>query len=162
MTLLSGVNMPDFDLSVNGLKRTVTVAADTPLLWVLRSELKMTGTKYSCGEGFCGSCTVHMDGVAVRSCATTIAEAAGREITTIEGLAEKEHPLLAAWLSEEVSQCGYCQPGQIMQAAVLLAENPDLDDTTINEAMSTNLCRCGTYLRIRRAIKLASGQRGVR
>ncbi|MBL7033136.1 MAG: (2Fe-2S)-binding protein [Candidatus Delongbacteria bacterium] len=154
--------MPEYSLTVNGKEKTVAVAADTPLLWVLRDELHLTGTKYSCGAGLCGSCTVHLNGEAVRSCVTTIAEADGGSISTIEGLAARKHPLLAAWLSEEVSQCGYCQPGQIMQAAALLAENPNPDDQAITAALTGNLCRCGSYLRIRKAIKLAAGQGGGR
>ncbi|MFQ5865018.1 MAG: (2Fe-2S)-binding protein [bacterium] len=152
-----------FTLTVNGKKHTVDATADTPLLWVLRDTLRMTGTKYSCGQGLCGTCTVHLDGGAIRSCVTTVNEVEGKQITTIEGLAaNKEHPILQAWIAEEVSQCGYCQPGQIMQAAALLAENPNPTDADINDAMSTNLCRCGTYLRIRRAIHRASGEGGAR
>ena len=148
--------MASFTLTVNGQEHTVEADADTPLLWVLRDDLGLTGTKYSCGMGLCGSCTVHLDGQAVRSCATTIAAAAGHTVVTIEGLSEDStHPLQIAWLEGNVPQCGYCQPGQIMQAAALLAENPDPTEDDITAAMNGNLCRCGTYPRIRRAIHRA-------
>jgi isoquinoline 1-oxidoreductase subunit alpha len=149
--------MAQFTLVVNGEQQTVDVSPDTPLLWVLRDTLELTGTKYGCGIGQCRSCAVHIDGDAVPSCTITISAAAGREITTIEGLSNgKMHPLQAAWIAEEVPQCGYCQPGQIMGAAALLARNPRPSDADIDEAMSPYLCRCGTYQRIRRAIHRAA------
>jgi aerobic-type carbon monoxide dehydrogenase small subunit (CoxS/CutS family) len=150
-------------LTINGKKHAVEASMDTPLLWVLRDTLGMTGTKFSCGRGLCGACTVHLDGEATRSCVITLQDAKGKKITTIEGLAAKEqHPLLAAWIAEEVPQCGYCQPGQIMQAAALLAQKPHPTDADIDAVMSTLLCRCGTYLRIRRAIQRAAKGGGVR
>jgi aerobic-type carbon monoxide dehydrogenase small subunit (CoxS/CutS family) len=150
-------------LNINGKKHAVAVSLDTPLLWVLRDTLNMTGTKFSCGRGLCGACTVHFDGEAMRSCVTTIEDAKGKKITTIEGLAtNKKHPLLAAWIAEEVPQCGYCQSGQIMQAAALLAQKPHPTEADIGAAMSTLLCRCGTYIRIRRAIHRAAKEGGVR
>ena len=142
-------------LIVNGRKHQVDVEPDTPLLWVLREELKLTGTKYGCGEGICGSCTVLIDGKAERSCVTSVGQVKGKRITTIEGL--KEHPVKKAWLSEEVSQCGWCQPGQILQAVSLLKEKPNPTDADIDSAMEGNLCRCGTYQRIRSAIHMAAG-----
>jgi aerobic-type carbon monoxide dehydrogenase small subunit (CoxS/CutS family) len=150
--------MPAFTLLVNTVSHRVEVAGDTPLLWVLRDTLGLTGTKYGCGEGLCGACTVLLDGEPVRSCGTTAAQAAGRSITTIEGLASRGHPLFAAWTAEEVSQCGYCQPGQILTAAALLARTPHPTDEQITAAMADNLCRCGTYQRIRRAIRRAAGE----
>lgn len=146
-------------LTVND--RAVAVKADgaTPLLWVLREELGLTGTKYGCGAALCGCCTVHVDGEARRSCVTPLGDVAGAAITTIEGLprAEEElHPVQAAWIELDVAQCGYCQTGQIMQAAALLAAVPDPTDRDIDDAMSGNLCRCGTYNQIRQAIKLAA------
>lgn len=150
-------------LIINKKKHTLEASADTPLLWVLRDTLGLTGTKFGCGRGICGSCTVHLNGEAVRSCVTTFDEAKGKKITTIEGLAvEPEHRLLAAWIAEEVSQCGYCQPGQIMQAAALLAQNPHPSDADLDTVMPTVLCRCGTYLRIRRAIHRAAKEGGGR
>ncbi len=146
-------------LVVNGRKRMVDVAPDTPLLWVLRENLDLTGTKFGCGEGLCGSCTVHIDGKAERSCQIPVKDAAGKRITTIEGLA-KGHPLKKAWLAEEVSQCGWCQPGQIMQAAALLEEKPQPSDADIDSAMEGNICRCGTYQRIRAAIHTAAKTAG--
>ena len=149
--------MTEFTLQVNGQAYTVDADPETPLLWVLRDNLGLTGTKYSCGSGLCGSCTVHLDGEAVRSCVTQISAAAGHEIVTIEGLSvDSLHPVQAAWLEENVPQCGYCQPGQLMQAAALLAENPAPTDDDIDAAMSGNICRCGTYPRIRRAIHRAA------
>jgi len=149
--------MASFSLSVNGEAKTVDVDSDTPLLWVLRDALGMTGTKYSCGIGLCGACTVLLDGKASRSCNLPVSEVGSREITTIEGLsANGDHPLQSAWIEENVSQCGYCQPGQILAAVALLAGNPNPTDDDINEAMSGNLCRCGTYQRIRRAIHRAA------
>lgn len=145
-------------LTVNGQVREVDVEPDMPLLWVLRDELGLTGTKYGCGVAQCGACTVHLDGVAVRSCQTWAEDAEGAEITTIEGIGtpEKLHAVQAAWVEHQVAQCGYCQSGQIMQAASLLAENADPSDDEIDEAMSGNLCRCGTYPRIRAAVKTAA------
>jgi isoquinoline 1-oxidoreductase subunit alpha len=143
-------------LVVNGKKHLVDVAPDTPLLWVLRDELKLTGTKYGCGEGICGSCTVLINGKAERSCVTPIGQVQGKRITTIEGL-PKGDPVKKAWLSQEVSQCGWCQPGQILQAVSLLKEKPDPTDADIDAAMDGNLCRCGTYQRIRAAIHVAAG-----
>ena len=149
--------MSSFTLSVNGSARTVDVAPDTPLLWVLRDALNMRGTKFGCGRGFCGACTVHLDGVATRSCLTPIASAAGRAVTTIEGLGTSTlHPLQQAWIDEDVPQCGYCQAGQLMAAAALLAKTPHPSDGEIVAAMSGNLCRCATYVRIRRAVRRAS------
>jgi aerobic-type carbon monoxide dehydrogenase small subunit (CoxS/CutS family) len=138
---------------VNGQEHAVDVDPETPLLWVLRDTLHLTGTKYTCGVGLCGACTVHLDGEPVRSCTLPVSEAAGRAITTIEGLSpDGSNPLQQAWIAESVPQCGYCQPGQIMTAAALLAENPNPSDDDIDAAMSGTLCRCGTYQRIRRAI----------
>jgi len=145
-------------LSVNGQVRVVETSTDTPLLWVLRDTLALTGTKYGCGIGICGMCTVHIDGVATRSCILPVSAVVGRHVTTIEGLAPpgSAHPLQRAWIAEQVPQCGWCQPGQIMQAAALLAEHPHPTDAQINEAMQGVLCRCGTYQRIRRAIHRAA------
>jgi isoquinoline 1-oxidoreductase alpha subunit len=151
--------MTTITLHVNGREQAVDVSPETRLLWVLRDTLGLTGTKYGCGIGECGACTVHLDGKAARSCTLLVSEAAGHEITTIEGLSgDRSHPLQQAWLAENVSQCGYCQPGQIMAAAALLAENPQPADADIDAAMSGNLCRCGTYQRIRRAIHRAAGE----
>jgi isoquinoline 1-oxidoreductase alpha subunit len=147
-------------LEVNGKEYEVSASSDTPLLWVLREELELTGTKFGCGEGLCGSCTVHVDGQATRSCITSVGEVEGAKIVTIEGLPE-DHPVKRAWLEAEVSQCGYCQPGQIMEAAALLRDNPMPADSDIDDAMSGNLCRCGTYPRIRKAIHMAAaGEKG--
>ena len=144
-------------LTVNGTTRRVDVSPDTPLLWVLRDSLGLTGTKYGCGMALCGACTVHVNGQAVRSCVMPISAAAGQSVLTIEGLSrDGSHPLQRAWIAEEVPQCGYCQSGQIMAAAVLLRENPRPSDTDIDDAMSGNICRCGTYQRIRRAIHRAA------
>jgi len=154
--------MTPITLSVNGQKHTVDVHPDTPLLWVLRDALGLTGTKYSCGQGLCGACTVHLDGEAVRSCRVPVSDTADRTITTIEGLSpDGEHPLQQAWMAENVVQCGYCQPGQIMTAAALLARVPSPTDADIDAAMSGVLCRCGTYQRIRRAIHRAAEQGGA-
>jgi isoquinoline 1-oxidoreductase subunit alpha len=142
-------------LDVNGKTYQVDVGPDVPLLWVLREHLQLTGTKFGCGIGACGSCTVHIDGKAVRSCQTPAGSAAGRKIRTIEGLGDG-HPVVLAWIKEQVPQCGYCQSGQIMQAAALLAEDPSPSDQKIVEAMDGNLCRCGTYPRIKLAIKAAA------
>ncbi len=143
---------------VNGKAHQVDVGSDTPLLWVLRENLGMTGTKFGCGIAQCGACTVHLDGQPTRSCITPIAAVQGKKITTIEGLsADGSHPLQQAWIAEDVPQCGYCQSGQIMSAAALLAAKPKPNDADIDTAMSGNICRCGTYQRIRRAIHRAAG-----
>jgi isoquinoline 1-oxidoreductase alpha subunit len=148
-----------FTLTVNGQDRTVDVEGDTPLLWVLRDELGLKGTKYSCGVSVCGACTVDVDGTATRACVTPIAAVADRHVTTIEGLGNgRLHALQRAWVEEEVPQCGYCQPGMLLQAAALLARNPDPTDQEIDRHMAGNLCRCGTYLRIRRAIRRVAGE----
>jgi aerobic-type carbon monoxide dehydrogenase small subunit (CoxS/CutS family) len=145
-------------LTINGRRRTVEVEPDTPLLWVLRDTLGLTGTKYGCGSGLCGACTVHLDGKAVPSCSVPVSAAAKRKVTTIEGLsADRSHALQRAWIAEEVPQCGYCQSGQIMAAAALLAKSPRPTDADIDAAMAGVLCRCGTYQRIRRAILRAAG-----
>ena len=144
-------------LNVNGMQQQVDVEPDTPLLWVLRDALDLTGTKYGCGIAQCGACTVHLDGQPIRSCVTPVTAAAGKKIVTIEGLDPKaDHPLQKAWVAEQVPQCGYCQSGQIMSAAALLARTPNPSDQQIDEAMSGNICRCGTYQRIRRAIHRAA------
>ena len=144
-------------INVNGSQHTVEAEPDMPLLWVLRDLIGLTGTKYGCGIGQCGACTVHLDGEAIRSCPATIKDVEGKRVTTIEGLSEKgDHPVQRAWVAEGVSQCGYCQPGQIMSAAALLAARPHPTDADIDNAMSGNLCRCGTYLRIRAAVKKAA------
>lgn len=149
--------MPDVKLTVNGKPRTVSAAPDTPLLWVLRDELGLTGTKFGCGAGLCGACTVLANGEAIRSCSTTISDVKGKKITTIEGLSPNgDHPLQKVWMTENVAQCGYCQAGQIMSAAALLAKKPKPSDEDINAAMEGNACRCGTYLRIRKAIHRAA------
>ncbi|HKZ06594.1 MAG TPA: (2Fe-2S)-binding protein [Methylomirabilota bacterium] len=144
-------------LTVNGKPYTVNVPGDTPLLWVIREHLQLTGTKFGCGIAQCGACTVHLDGNAVRSCQIPVSAAAGKKITTIEGLHPRgQHPLQVAWIAEQVPQCGYCQSGQIMQAAALLARNPNPTDDEIVSHMSGNICRCATYLRIKRAIRRAA------
>jgi isoquinoline 1-oxidoreductase alpha subunit len=153
--------MAQFNLIINGRSRRVEADPNTPLLWVLRDALGLTGTKYGCGAGLCGACTVHLDGKATRSCQTTLSAIQRQKITTVEGLsADNGHAVQRAWIAEQVPQCGYCQSGQIMAAAALLAENPHPNDAEIDRAMSGNICRCGTYLRIRRAIHRAAGQDG--
>ena len=149
--------MPVFTIQVNGTRHNVDATTDTPLLWVLRDHLALTGTKFSCGVGLCGTCTVLIGHEAVRSCTTPLGSVGAREVTTIEGLGGGgPTPLQRAWEVERVSQCGYCQPGQIMNAAALLLKNPHPSETEIDAAMRDNLCRCGTYLRIRRAIRRAA------
>ena len=149
--------MAAIHLLVNNSPHDVEVSPDMPLLWVLRDKLNLTGTKYGCGAGVCGACTIHLDGEAVRSCQTAVSSVGQRKITTIEGLsADNSHPVQAAWIREQVPQCGYCQCGQIMQAAALLAKTPQPTDAQIEDAMGGNLCRCGMYQRIRRAIHRAA------
>ena len=146
------------ELNVNGEMRRVDVEPAMPLLWVIREQLGLTGTKFGCGIAQCGACTVHLDGSAIRSCVTPVGAVAGRAVTTLEGLGEngKLHPVQQAWIDEQVPQCGYCQSGQIMSASALLASNPAPSDAEIDAAMRGNICRCGTYGRIRRAIKRAA------
>jgi len=152
-----------FNLTVNGKAVTVDVPADMPLLWVIREVLNLPGTKFGCGMSLCGACTVHVNGTATRSCVTTIAEVNGKQITTIEGLAgTRLHPLQKAWMDVDVAQCGYCQAGQLMSAAALLKQHPNPTDAQIDEAMDGNICRCGTYLRIREAIRQAAAGKGRR
>lgn len=146
------------EIKVNGKKLQIETRVDTPLLWILRDHLKMTGTKYGCGEGLCGACTVLIDGKPERSCITTVGDVRGKSVITIEGISE-QHPVKQAWLAQEVSQCGYCQPGQIMSAVALLDSIPKPTDADIDRAMSGNLCRCGTYGRIRKSIHTASGRK---
>jgi len=149
--------MTSIRLIVNGRTHTLDVDPETPLLWVLRETLGLTGTKYGCGAGLCGACTVLLDGEPARACQITAVQAVDKPITTIEGLSpDHQHPLQQAWLAEQVPQCGYCQSGQILSAAALLAKNPDPSDADIDRALSANLCRCGTYPRIRRAIHRAA------
>lgn len=144
-------------LKVNDQTYQVNVSPDTPLLWVIRDTLGLTGTKYGCGVAQCGACVVHLDGEAVRSCVTKVSRAEGKKITTIEGLSKNnDHPVQKAWAEIDVPQCGYCHSGQIMSAAVLLRENPKPSDQDIDDAMAGNICRCGTYLRVRKAIHLAA------
>jgi len=155
--------MPTIRLNVNGKVQTVDASPDTPLLWVLRDMLDLTGTKYGCGMALCGACTVHLNGEAVRSCTTPVSSAVGKKVTTIEGLSpDVSHPLQQAWMEVNVSQCGYCQSGQLMQAAALLKQKPKPTDAEIESAMKGNICRCGTYQRIREAIKLAAQKGGSR
>ena len=154
--------MPSFTLLVNGRRRTVDAAADTPLLWVLRDNLDLTGTKFGCGAGLCGACTVHIDGAPTRSCALPISAVGTKKITTIEGLGRQNgalHAVQKAWIAEDVPQCGYCQSGQLMAAAALLEKNRHPSDTDIDAAM-TNICRCGTYQRVRKAIHRAAREVG--
>ena len=149
--------MPAYTVTINGRRHAVEVEADTPLLWVLRDTLGLTGTKYGCGEGVCGACTIHENGHALRSCLLPIADAAGRSFVTIEGLGrDRLHPLQQAWLDADVAQCGYCQPGMIMTAAAMLADNPTPTDAEIDRVMSDSVCRCGTYNRMREAIRRAA------
>ena len=149
--------MANLTLNINGEKKQVDVDPNTPLLWVLRDDLDLVGTKYGCGMSQCGACTVHLNGAAVRSCVFPVSAVANQPITTIEGLSEDgDHPVQKAWLEEDVAQCGYCQPGQIMSAAALLNNNPNPTDEDIDLAMSGNICRCATYVRIKKAIKKAS------
>jgi aerobic-type carbon monoxide dehydrogenase small subunit (CoxS/CutS family) len=144
-------------LTVNGTKHEVDVPPDMPLLWVVRETLGLTGTKYGCGIALCGACTVHLDGAPVRSCVTPVSAAAGKRVTTIEGLSPRtDHPVQQAWMEIDVAQCGYCQPGQIMSAAALLAAKPRPSDADIDDAMAGNICRCGTYQRIRAGIHRAA------
>ncbi len=149
--------MANYTLDVNGKKSQVEVSEDTPLLWVLRDHLELFGTKYGCGIGQCGACTVHLDGNAIRSCSFPVSAVADKKITTIEGLsADGTHPVQKAWMEVDVPQCGYCQAGQIMTASAFLAQNPNPTDAEIEQAMHGNICRCGTYLRIKKAVKAAS------
>jgi isoquinoline 1-oxidoreductase alpha subunit len=162
LTLFGGA-MPSFTLLVNGRRRTVDVAADTPLLWVLRDHLDLTGTKFGCGAGLCGACTVQFDGAPTRSCSLPVSAVANKKITTIEGLASPNgvlHAVQKAWIAEDVPQCGYCQSGQLMAAAALLSKNRHPSDAEIDAAM-TNICRCGTYQRVRKAIKRAAAEVGT-
>ncbi|MFM2066225.1 MAG: hypothetical protein RLZZ584_1134 [Pseudomonadota bacterium] len=147
------------NLQINGKPVSAQAEPTTPLLWVLRDELDLVGTKFGCGAGLCGACTVHVDGKAVRSCQTPLAEAGGRKVATIESLGrDNTHPLQKAWIRHDVPQCGYCQSGQLMSAAALLATNRNPTDAQIDEAMAGNLCRCGTYVRVRAAIKTAAAE----
>ena len=149
--------MAIFNLKINGESYSVETDPDTPILWVLRDHLNLLGTKYGCGIGQCGACTIHVDGNAFRSCMLQVSQASGMNITTIEGLSEKgDHPVQKAWLEHDVPQCGYCQSGQIMSAAALLKHTPSPSDEDIDGAMHGNICRCGTYTRIKQAIKTAS------
>jgi isoquinoline 1-oxidoreductase subunit alpha len=148
------MTMVTVKLTVNGKAQTIEADGDMPLLWALRDDLGLTAAKYGCGAGLCGACTVHLDGAALRACITTLAEAEGKQVTTLEAYAGA-HPVQAAWIAEDVPQCGYCQPGMIMAAAALLAENPKPDDAAIDAAI-TNICRCGSYPRVRKAIARAA------
>ncbi len=154
--------MAEFNLTINGEKHSLDVDPNTPLLWVLRDNLKLVGTKYGCGIAQCGACTVHLNGSAIRSCQFPISAVADNEITTIEGLSENgDHPVQKAWLEHDVPQCGYCQAGQIMSAVSLLKENPNPSDEEIENTMHGNICRCGTYTRIKAAIKTASNSQSI-
>jgi len=149
--------MAIFNLTINGKKQEVNVDPTTPILWVLRDNIQLVGTKYGCGVAQCGACTIHLDGVAVRSCSIPISAVEDKTITTIEGISEKnDHPVQQAWLEHDVPQCGYCQAGQIMSASALLASNANPSDADIDKAMNGNICRCGTYVRIKAAIKTAA------
>ncbi|WP_288369452.1 (2Fe-2S)-binding protein [uncultured Algoriphagus sp.] len=149
--------MAQFNLNINGKTQQVDVDPNTPMLWVLRDHLDLVGTKFGCGVAQCGACTIHLDGNAVRSCQLPVSAAEGASITTIEGLSEKgDHPVQQAWMEHDVPQCGYCQAGQIMTAAALLQQNPNPSDEEIENAMNGNICRCGTYLRIKAAVKTAA------
>ena len=153
--------MPTYNLMINGNAQAVDVAADTPLLWVLRDHLDMVGTKYGCGIGQCGSCTVHLDGTATRSCLLQVSQLEGKEITTIEGLSEDgSHPVQEAWKQVDVPQCGYCQAGQIMTATAFLEDNPNPSTEDIKNAMQGNICRCASYKRIEEAVKIAAEKMG--
>ena len=155
--------MPNITLRVNGSEKNVDVSPETPLLWVLRDNLQLTGTKFGCGVGLCGACSVHVNGALTRSCTMRVSEAAGKQVTTIEGLgANGLHALQRAWIAEDVPQCGYCQSGQIMAAAALLAKTPHPSDSEITEFMSANICRCGTYERIQRAIHRVASAGGAK
>lgn len=149
--------MAQYTIKINQKTHQIDVASDTPVLWVLRDHIKLLGTKFGCGIGQCGACTIHLDGVATRSCLIPISAIGDRSVTTIEGLSEKvDHPIQKAWLEHDVPQCGYCQAGQMMNAASLLNQNPKPSDEEIDTAMNGNICRCGTYVRIKKAIKTAS------
>ena len=151
--------MAQFNINVNGVNHSIDVDDDTPILWVLRDTLNLVGTKYGCGIAQCGACTIHIDGAAARSCSLPIGAASGKKITTIEGLSEDgTHPLQQAWIEHDVPQCGYCQAGQIMTAAALLAENANPSESEIEDTMHGNLCRCGTYNRIKAAVKTAASR----
>ncbi len=153
--------MAEYLLLVNGKKLKVSADEDVPLLWVLRDNLGLTGTKYGCGIAQCGACTVHVNGAAMKSCVTPVGICAGKKITTIEGLSpNRSHPIQKAWIAEDVPQCGYCQPGMIMAASALLAQKKQPTDGDIDSALSHNICRCGTYQRIRRAVKRAAREAG--
>ncbi len=153
--------MATFDISINGKQHQIEADPDTPILWVLRDHAKLVGTKFGCGIGQCGACTVHLNGVAIRSCSLPISAVEDKPITTIEGLsADGTHALQEAWIAHDVPQCGYCQAGQIMNAAALLKDNPSPSDAEIDKAMHGNICRCGTYTRIKAAIKTASSKMG--
>lgn len=149
--------MANLTLNVNGEEREVNVDTSTPILWVLRDHLKLVGTKYGCGIAQCGACTIHLNGKAIRSCSVPVSAAEGKKITTIEGLSDDgSHPVQQAWIEHDVPQCGYCQAGQIMSASALLADNASPSDAQINQVMQGNICRCGTYTRIKAAIKTAA------
>jgi len=149
--------MSTYQINVNNQTKEVEAMPDTPLLWVLRENLELTGTKFGCGKGLCGACTVHVDGKPVRSCSTTVSSVGSMQVSTIEGVSEGGlHPIQIAWMEEDVPQCGYCQTGQIMSAIALVESNPNPSDDDIDNAMSGNICRCGTYVRIRKAIKKAA------
>lgn len=151
--------MAQFNLQINGKRHQVDVDPDTPILWVLRDNLDLVGTKFGCGISQCGACTIHLDGEAIRSCMTSVSSVGDKSITTIEGLSKKaNHAVQEAWLEHDVPQCGYCQAGQIMTAAALLDQNPNPTDQEIDDAMNGNICRCGTYVRIKAAIKTASSK----